>query len=211
MDWLAASLDEAAGSAPPEETDEEPLAEAPEAPEPSPEADETPEEDAMPEDEPLWARLARQRGETLGHTPLAEPAPPEEAAGDDEPLWRRFAAGGTAAPPAPEAREPVAKERARQTLHEAISAPLTADAPVEEAEAAVLGPAAENRAWYIEHLFDYDEDAYDRVIGLLARSRSWTDATQIIGREVFRRYKVNIYSEPAVSFTEAVEAQLRRD
>ncbi|OZC04340.1 hypothetical protein [Rubricoccus marinus] len=166
----------------------------PAAPEP-PEAPPAPAVASEPESETLLDRLARQRGQTLGtDAPLATPEPASA-----DPLWKRFAQGGTpeAPPPAP-------------TLHDAMTTPAP-DAPLEAHEAAVLGEAAENRDWYTENLFGGDPAAYARVLAQLSNSSSWTDATQIIGREVFRRYKVNIYSEPAVSFTEAVESRLRRD
>ncbi len=160
------------------------------SPEPlAPEAE--PESDG--ESETLLDRLARRRGQTLGtDEPLATPEP---AAGD--PLWKQFAHVG-------------APGRAAPTLHDAMRAPAP-DAPLEVHETAVLGDAAANREWYTEHLFAGDAEAYGRVVAQLSASGSWTAATQIIGREIFRKNKVNMYSEPAVSFTNAVESRLRRD
>ena len=173
--------------------------------------------EAEPDDEPLWARLARQRESASGdaaaqttpgtHAPdpetrESEPDPAPEA---DEPLWRRFAKGSDAPPTT--LRDTIAPPLADEP--QAPDEPLALEAPLDEVEAVALGAAAENREWYVEHLFKGDEAAYGRVLGQIARAQTWTEATQIIGREIFRRNKVNIYSEPAVSFTAAVEGQLR--
>jgi len=42
---------------------------------------------------------------------------------------------------------------------------------------------------------------------LLSEAPDWTTASQLIANEVFRPYKVDIYSEAAVDFTNAVEAR----
>lgn len=156
-----------------------------------PAVDPMPDDAPAPDDEPLWARLARERGTSLDA--LAE-APDEETLDEeaDEPLWRRFAAGGEApprdgAPPRAEGAPPVSSSTA------------------EEVEARVLGVSADKRATYVGALFQGDEEAYHRVLRLLDGASSWTEATEIIGREVFLRYHVHIYSDPAASFTDAVE------
>ena len=163
-----------------------PDAEAPEASGEEAAATTEPEapEPAAPEgsdDEPLWARLARQQGAD----PMAEP----DDAPDHEPLWERFASGG----------------RAEPTGAEAPPEPADPDA----VEARVLGANADQRELYVAKLFDGDEADYHRVLGALGRCTSWTEATQVIGQDVFVRYKVNIYSDPAKSFTDAVERRFR--
>ena len=75
-------------------------------------------------------------------------------------------------------------------------------------EATVLGDVhPERRAWYVENLFRGDDGDYGRVLGKLAEAASWPEATQIIGRDVFRRHRINIYSEPAIAFTDAAETR----
>lgn len=142
-----------------------------------------------------------------------EPAEPEPAAeSDDEPLWVRLARaqGGAPTPAEADAPEPL---WARFTSPEPSAAQHLAGEPPADApdlEARVLGPAASQRDLYVRELFGGDEGAYHEVLGQLAEAGSWSDASAIIGREVFRRYQVHIYSEPAASFTDAVEGQFRR-
>ncbi|MDX1430312.1 MAG: hypothetical protein R3282_08495, partial [Rhodothermales bacterium] len=79
-----------------------------------------------------------------------------------------------------------------------------------ELELAVLGSdAAGNRRSFIGELFGGEEDAYLATIGHLARTKTWSEASQVIAEQVFKRYQINIYSEPAVAFTNAVEAKFR--
>jgi hypothetical protein len=61
----------------------------------------------------------------------------------------------------------------------------------------------------VRELFDGSRDAYERVLHRLRGADDWSTATQIIASDVFRAYGVNIYSDAARSFTNAVEARLR--
>lgn len=152
-------------------------------------ADTAPE--ANEEDEPLWRRLVRDQG--------AEPD--EELAREDEtPLWKRFAQtdeeGTLPSPPAAPDSEAVADD-----------APT--DTPLHDLERRVLGDGPdERRAWFVAELFSGSPGEYHRTLASLGAARSWTEATEIIAREVFRKHRVNIYSEPAVAFTDAVEARM---
>ncbi|MEM1055360.1 MAG: hypothetical protein AAGI52_07525 [Bacteroidota bacterium] len=141
-------------------------------------------------EEPLWARLAREQGR---YDPLVAPAEP---AADEQPLWQRF----------------TSKEAPPQPAPDPASAPKPAPPPsyadakaAAHIEARVLGESSEQRSTYVKHLFRGDEADYYRVLALLDDADSWAAATEIIGREVFRRYQTPIYSEPAASFTDAVE------
>jgi hypothetical protein len=81
---------------------------------------------------------------------------------------------------------------------------------LEELERKVLADFEENqRSWYVQHLFGGSVDAYTMVLRKLGTAHTWKQASQIIAQEVFQEYTVNIYSEPAVAFTDAVEAQFR--
>ena len=63
-----------------------------------------------------------------------------------------------------------------------------------------------NRSVYVEKLFQGDEDAYRRALERLRTIETWSEASQIIAKDVFRAHQVNIYSDAAVHFTNAVEA-----
>ncbi len=75
-------------------------------------------------------------------------------------------------------------------------------------EDAVFGErGARNRGLFVQCLFQGEEDAYEAVLQRLHGARDWSEASQIIANDVFMKYQVNIYSPPAVTFTEAVEAR----
>jgi hypothetical protein len=79
---------------------------------------------------------------------------------------------------------------------------------LDEVEARVLGPkAAKKRRWFVRELFKDDRDAYADVLRRLDEVESWDAAWKVIGAEVFRKHRVNIYGPAAVAFTDAVEAR----
>ncbi|HLT48750.1 MAG TPA: hypothetical protein VK002_16060 [Rubricoccaceae bacterium] len=199
---VAEALPEPAAAEPlePEEIEEAPevLEPTPTPHAPPPAADE-PEADEPEEIEPLWLRLARRReAERPSHehtAPEPDPAPPAarspQPEAEAEPLWKRFAAGAADAP--------------------AADAPARPAEPLARLETRVLGPSAtERRAWYVANLTGGSEAAYRAVLEQLDAAPSWTAASQIIAREVFRKHHVNIYSDAAVAFTDAAEARFTR-
>jgi hypothetical protein len=75
-------------------------------------------------------------------------------------------------------------------------------------ERSVLGDrAARDRDLFVRSLFNGSRDEYEAALDRLSRTQSWSEASRVIANEVFRRHQVNIYSEPAVSFTNAVESR----
>lgn len=75
-------------------------------------------------------------------------------------------------------------------------------------EHTVLGErGARNRDLFVRCLFQGKEQAYEAVLERLEDARDWSEASQTIANEVFLKHHVNIYSPPAVTFTEAVEAR----
>jgi hypothetical protein len=141
------------------------------------------------EDEPLWKRLANP-----ADTATAAPGPTADAA----PLWAQFSQ--ETAQPVPSSA-PVASSRLPPTLRD--------DAPLDALELSVLGTSdPDRRTWYTEELFSGNAADYRYTLLQLDAVRTWTAATDIIARDVFRKHSVNIYSEPAVTFTDAVEAQM---
>lgn len=161
------------------------------------------------------------------------PASPAGPAGP-VPLWKQFQQGApprtaparpAPPPPAPAAPAPATPAASRSTpTRPAAGGPqprwMQFRAPAEDAapppppadrtalERAVLGEAGPiNRALFVKHLFRSDADGYERVLRALYGAASWPEASRIIADEVFRKNGVNIYSEPAVLFTDAVEAR----
>ena len=74
-------------------------------------------------------------------------------------------------------------------------------------EQAVLGEnGVRQRDLFVNHLFARSIDAYERVLRQLHATPSWPEASKIIAEDVFRTFKINIYSDPAILFTDTVEA-----
>ena len=149
--------------------------------------------EAEKEPVPLWKQY--QKGApSSSSSPLEQrkepprppaPTPPETPDGEPLPLWKRFQTGSEPEiPVGPE--ELIALER--KTLGE-------------------RGPR--NRDIFIKNLFDGSGKEYERTLRRLQSASTWRQASQIIAQEVFLKHQVNIYSEPAVMFTEAVETMYR--
>lgn len=134
--------------------------------------------------------------------------PEEEAA---LPLWRRFQLQQAASADVQTAPPSAALPRWMQ-FYQQLPAEAAPASPIVDLEREVLGEAGlSNRERFITHLFNGDRAAYVRVLRLLRDTPTWSEASQLIAREVFRRYQVNIYSEPAVAFTDAVERRYRKN
>ena len=125
------------------------------------------------------------------------PAPLERVAPPDT-STRIFAFESDSAAPLPE--EPAASEASPDVSK--------ASEGLAGLESAVFGErGGRNRGLFVQCLFQGQEDAYEAVLQRLHGARDWSDASQIIAHDVFMKYQVNIYSPPAVTFTEAVEAR----
>ena len=125
-------------------------------------------------------------------------------------MWKRFVH-------APEIEEPEAAPYADEP--EAIplwmrfrsaAEPGAADLPM--LEHAVLGEHGyRNRERFVKNLFSGSAEAYEQVLRRLYTAPTWTQASQIIAQDVFKAHRVNIYSPPAIAFTNAVEARYRQN
>jgi hypothetical protein len=62
-------------------------------------------------------------------------------------------------------------------------------------------------AWFVNNLFGGDTEEFSRVVSLLDSAIDWETAAHLIGVEVFERYNVDIYGQPAIEFTNAVESR----
>lgn len=154
---------------------------------------------------PLWKQFERGAHVSIGESVSRAPIP----SSSPEPLWRQFRAEGAplqadiaSAQPAPHANSRVS----------APPSPMPGrSASPTEIEQSVLGPrGARNRDLFVKHLFGGDSRDYEATLRSLYDARDWSQASQIIAREVFQKNQVNIYSDPAVAFTDAVESRFRR-
>lgn len=151
---------------------------------------------------PLWRRFAPDS------EPEAQPGDGEE--NPPAPLWKRFTVEREVPEEPPLDPVEAAAERQLATTVSARPETITARESVAAVEARVLGEVSGGaRARYVKHLFQGDDRAYANVLRTLDEAGSWTEASQVIARDVFRPYKVNIYGEHAVAFTDAVEARFR--
>lgn len=67
-------------------------------------------------------------------------------------------------------------------------------------------PLVSERKGFVDALFKGNTQAYARVLKQLATVDTWEEASRIIRNDVFLPHHVDIYSGPAVSFTNRVEA-----
>jgi hypothetical protein len=100
---------------------------------------------------------------------------------------------------------------AEQTGSPASQSPPSDDkASIEALEQKVFGGSnPPQRGIFVRQLFGGDLENYHQVLRRLQHANSWSEASQIIARDVFRAHKVNIYSDAAVQFTNAVENRFR--
>ena len=156
-------------------------------------------------------------------TPQAAPVPPPADPGSEEeqanlPLWKRFqqkpepAPAEESAPSADQADQPLWKSFKKDDPDAAPAAKGSPRIPVQEAprlenQHVVLGTAVRNRERFIRDLFAGDESVYQTVMASLAEAPDWATASSVIADQVFRPYRLDIYSATAVDFTNAVEAR----
>ena len=145
----------------------------------------------------------------------ADPRPMEVRAPDRAsgpmPLWKQFERVQPAVPnPAHDAHtitgspEPLWKKFRKQPDSASDVSALG------QLEIAVLGErGARNHDLFVKHLFAGSLQDYESTLRRLRAAENWSEASQIIAQDVFLRHKINIYSEPAVAFTDAAEAKYR--
>ena len=160
---------------------------------------------------PLWKRFERGG---VGASREVEPSHSAGGNAQPEPLWKRFRKASLPA------RSVSAVPSAMGATHEAHATHATnardlvdADpglAGLSSLEHTVLGPrGARSRDLFVQHLFAGRQDEYQATLNRLAHASSWAEASRIIANDVFVKHGINIYSDPAVAFTDAAEARYR--
>ncbi|MEM8601720.1 MAG: hypothetical protein AAGF99_17525 [Bacteroidota bacterium] len=188
-------------------------------PDPDPEASRPATiEEATRDEQPLWSQYAAPETPNVNDR-FADPDVPSPAqtADGEVPLWKRYFSGGDSGPAPAEAPLPSEDDLdVRPGAVEASTAsepPIAAQAPPDEAPSALerrlLGSAADQHDWFVEQLTAGDEAAYEATLRAIDQATSWTEASQIIAQDIFRRYSVYIWSAPARAFTDAIEAHFR--
>ena len=173
-----------------------------------PEGNDAPEPSADErEDVPLWKQFQQGRTDAAAGSERND----GKSGGDrrQEPLWARFRQGSDE-----RLSEAVAGARNAGASGPAASSSGSSaggqNDELERLERAVLGRVKpSHRGVYIQQLFGGDETNYRQVLRRLADADSWGEASQLIASDIFRAHKVNIYSDAAVHFTNAVEDRFR--
>lgn len=158
--------------------------------------------------EPLWARFRQERDERLSD------AVDDAMSGRSDPPGRDDPADGTEASPPNASLHEATQNTSRSSSSDGTAgsapSPSGEDRDLDALEQKALGVHnPPHRAVYIRQLFGGNQAAYRQVLQRLAGADSWGEASQIIAGEIFREHKVNIYSDAAVHFTNAVEDRFR--
>ena len=145
----------------------------------------------------------------------ASPDPSSEAV----PLWKQFqnrpkdasGASGSSSPAESGQREESSDMRPRWQQFQSKRVERSGgNGNPDDVERQVLGKRGKrNRRMFVRRLFGGSEEAYFEALRRLARANTWPQASRIIAEDVFKKHGINIYSDEAVSFTDAVEAQHR--
>jgi hypothetical protein len=169
---------------------------------------------------PLWKQFQQGRSRSSQES---SPAPSSSGEGDT-PLWARFRTDRDRRgdeidrSDSPASGSPATADESGGDAPRPTDAGDSGDPPpppdsagdLKALEQQVLGESnPPQRAVYVRQLFGDSMDHYVRVLERLQDVDTWGRASQIIAQDVFRRNKVNIYSDAAVQFTNAVEARYR--
>ena len=136
------------------------------------------------------------------------------------PRWRQFQGTGPSRAESSEAGQPDAQtplwarfkpSPSRDTNADASSlSPDAVDNETRALERHLLGSIPpSHRTAYVRQLFQGSVDDYRRTLERIRDATSWNEASNIIAKDIFQANQVNIYSDVAVHFTDAVEAHFR--
>lgn len=153
--------------------------------------------------QPRWRQFRQSQSRASDAT---EP-PRSDDSDSDAPLWKKFRRphGSSDASRASQASTESSGERDASGRHGEPD-------PLEEIEREVVGLIpTDQRERFISKLFDGSRDEYRRILRRLSQVGTWEQASSIIADEVFVPHQVDIYSEPAVTFTDLVEARYREE
>ena len=70
---------------------------------------------------------------------------------------------------------------------------------------ALMAFLSDDKSYFVEEIFGGDEMAYMNALEDLTNFSQWRSASKYISSEIFRRNFIDIYSEPAVDFTDRLQ------
>ena len=82
---------------------------------------------------------------------------------------------------------------------------LTAEAASEAEIERLRGHLSGDREMFVEEIFGGSARAFDEAVENIAAYKSWRDVSKFIENEIFKRNLVDMYSEPAVDFTDCLQ------
>jgi hypothetical protein len=168
---------------------------------------------------PMWKQFQFEQNPSQ-----RRPEPEDEQTDDSQPLWTQFSTrkspsgpeyDSTASSSPSESSSTPASPSGSQSSSEPEPLSGSESTPTEPSHGLTLTALerdvfgheqTSNRSVYVRELFQGDGDAYRDVLERLRQTGTWSEASQIIASDVFRANQVNIYSDAAVHFTDAVEA-----
>jgi hypothetical protein len=170
---------------------------------------------ALPDPVPVFMVIEPPVATTPAIPLSPEPSPPPPPAPPPTGLPVEVVEERSASDPAPPARtpppaEPDAVPLWMRFMRDRQPPPSPAAPDLRTLEQRVLGPSGTpHRDQFVRHLFAGSQRAYEQALHHLEAASDWPTASRIIAEEVFRQHRVNIYSDPAVTFTNAVERRFR--
>jgi len=114
-----------------------------------------------------------------------------EATDEDEediPMWKQFA------------------EESEDEEEEPLIDLTDTEEDVEQRRREIDEHLAHNQDYFVDELFGGDEMAYSNALAELAEYKSWRKASKYVEEEIFKRNLIEIFSEPAVDFTDSLQA-----
>ena len=149
---------------------------------------------------PMWKQF--EQGRSRRGTEVQD-----ESNDGSQPLWTQFQSQPSSSGPAPDSAASAPSAQSGNG-----SASRDPDSSLSALENEVFGTKhPPNRSVYVRELFEGDGDAYRQILKRLRATESWSTASQMIASDVFRANEVNIYSDAAVHFTNAVEAGFKQE
>ena len=158
---------------------------------------------------PMWKQFKQDASRRKAETTTKN----EEGS---QPLWTQFqkhpSSGDSNTASSSPSSTPASSSPPSPSSSNTPSRPSERDDDLSALEREVFGPAnPPKRDLYVQKLFQGDTEDYRRVLERLRTTDRWSQASQIIASDVFRTHQVNIYSDAAVHFTNAVEASFKKE
>lgn len=128
----------------------------------------------------------------------------EETEGDlddqpETPMWQRFMDPD-------EIKEREDQESEEEDFVEEPIIDLTEEEPGEDEVNELFEYLEDSRSFFVKELFQDSERAYEEAVEELVAFEDWKKASKYIHENIFKRNMIDMYSEPAVDFTDRMHS-----